>query len=233
MMQTYAFRPSLLQPLRQVFERQLVQRLSPEMLAGGRPWRQHIPGTDFDVFSYNTEPLLWLSGHHEQGLGWFQAFFDALQLTRILPGMTRLYCGFFVVGNRALHPGWHDDYLEPANAWTLLTPLYPWVSGHGHLLYYPTAEAFAAQAGPERYVYTPGEALLISHGLWHCTEPYGHHERLRVLVSLTFGGEDMRYWPALKPVLQGQSLYYRRPCGHASNVPCLCLWKHKASKINA
>lgn len=232
MMHTCTFSPSLLQPLRQVFERQIAPVLSSEMLAGGRQWRQSLPGSDFDVFSYNTEPLLWVSGHHEKALGWFQAFFDSLPLARVLPGMTRLYCGFFVVGNQALNPGWHDDYLEAANAWTLLTPLYPLTPEQGHLLYYPQADAFEARLPPERYVYTPGEALLIGHGLWHRTEPYAPQQALRVLVSLTFGGEDMTYWPALKPVLQGQSFYYRRPCGHASNVPCLCLWKQKASKFN-
>ena len=242
----HAFDPGLLQPLQQAFTQQIAPQLSPAMLAGGRQWQAHLPKVPFDVFSYNQAPLLWVSGANARGFGWFQAFFDALQLQLVLPEATRLYCGFFVVSNRAPEPLWHDDYVHFANAYTLLTPLNALAPSHGHLLYYPpTSNPFAGDetgqtqsqnqgqeqphtqspAQPQQYHYTPGEALIIGHKLLHSTAPYPPDKQLRVLVSLTFGGEDMHYWPALKPVLQGQSFYYHRPCGHTSHQLCLCAWQ--------
>lgn len=193
------------------------------MLAGGVRWQQRLAATDFAIFSYNAAPLLWISGNNAQGLGWFQAFFDSLGLPTIDGEPPQLYGGFFVVGNHATAPLWHDDYTEFANAYTLLTPLYPFRENQGHLLYYPKE---STHPDPLRYLYKEGEALIIGHGLKHSTEPYAS-KHLRVLVSLTFGGQDMKYWPQLKPVLKGQSFFYRKPCDHFSNQLCLCALQSK------
>lgn len=217
------FSPTLLAPLRRIFEREVRPQLSEDMLSGGKRWQQKLGSSAFAVFSYNRAPLLWVSGTNTRGLGWFQAFFDSLGLPSIGGQSPQLYCGFFVVGNHAPAPLWHDDYTVFANAYTLLTPLYPLTPAQGHLLYYPpTPSDQPTRNAPLRYVYTEGEALIIGHGLLHSTEVYPATEQLRVLVSLTFGGQDMSHWPALKPVLKGQSFFYRKPCGHFSHQRCLC-----------
>jgi hypothetical protein len=226
-----AFSPELLSPLRRLFEREIAPALLPEMLTGGTRWQQRLAATDFAVFSYNAAPLLWISGNNARGFGWFQAFFDQLNLPSIDGQPPQLYGGFFVVGNKASELLWHDDYTEFANAYTLLTPLYPFREDQGHLLYYPviaddnTAAPDINIQEPLQYTYKEGEALLIGHGLQHATEPYVS-KHLRVLVSLTFGGQDMQYWPQLKPVLKGQSFFYRKPCGHLSKQRCLCALRH-------
>mgnify|MGYP000085406925 CR=1 FL=1 len=228
---SHAFSPGLLSPLRRVFARDVRPALHDGMLNGGERWQQKLDGRDFAVFSYNAAPLLWVSGSNARGMGWFQAFFDSLGLPEINGQAPQLYCGFFVISHHAPACLWHDDYTVFANAYTLLPPLYPLCEDHGHLLYYPTAPEHSSTAPekssqkPLRYTYTEGESLIIGHGLQHTTEPY-RSQHLRVLVSLTFGGQDMQYWPQLKPVLKGQSFFYRKPCGHLSNQLCLCALQH-------
>lgn len=221
---SHAFLPELLSPLQRVFERDVRPVLREDMLNGGERWQQKLDGSDFAVFSYNAAPLLWVSGSNAKGMGWFQAFFDSLGLPKINGQAPQLYCGFFVISHHAPACLWHDDYTDFANAYTLLTPLYSLTSQQGHLLYYPPDTDL--QQKPLRYTYTEGEALIIGHGLMHSTEPYSARDQLRVLVSLTFGGQDMQYWPSLKPVLKGQSFFYRKPCGHLSNRICLCALQH-------
>ncbi len=228
---TLSFNPHLLRLLQKQFEAQIRPYLhqNPHLLTGGTTHR--LRHSDYSIYSYNTYPLLWVACANAKSQGAFQAFFDdiAPALETLFKDVLftwqrlQLYGGFFVVGHHAESELWHRDYFEDSNALTLLTPLFELDPRHGHLLY-------GKPDSPQRYVYTQGEAVFVDHKLGHCTEPYASAADpapLRVLLSLTFGGDDMRYWPAVKPILNSQSAYYLRPCGHSNQQKCFCYWRQQ------
>ncbi len=112
-----------------------------DLLAGGKPaWNAWKRGShDFLIVSYGSSPLLWVSSNDLETYGLFKRFFDALEIKDAIKQLVDfdrdivMYCGFFVVGNHLKEPLWHVDYREGANAYSLITPLFPLDEGHGGL----------------------------------------------------------------------------------------------------
>lgn len=194
------------------------------LFEGGRTHRQAITGQAYYLYSYENYPLLWVSNNSERTYQLFQRLFEDLELQQKFhdlidyrQGMV-MYCGFFVLGNRAPEPLWHYDYLPGANAYTLITPLFEPSPGHGHLLYKN------AQDEEQRYQYELNQALIFGPGFLHSTEPYPISPKYRVLASLTFGSDKADYWPITKKAITAQSKYYCLPCGHKAGT-CTCFGK--------
>lgn len=181
-----------------------------------------LPGGDFDLISYDTYPLLWLTNRTANSYQLFQDFFQHLPLKEALrslvkkPPPLQLYSGFFVLGNQASEPLWHYDYRTGARAYTLITPLFPWQAQHGHLLYQDP------QHNTHTYTYHQGQGIVLGDGFLHSTAPYEPSTELRVLVSLTFGSKHWRDWALIARNIGEQSYFYRLPCGHASTQNCRC-----------
>jgi len=172
--------------------------------------------------SYGTYPLLWLSCNAPDVYGIYRRFFDGLQIETPLKELVDhassivMYCGFFVIGDRAPGHLWHTDYFPGANAYTLITPLSDLERDHGNLLYKDRIDQVAT------YRYRLGEAIVLGEQFLHTTEPYNPCERARILVSMTFGTDKLEHWEALKRTVGVQSNYLMLPCGHVSGT-CRCL----------
>jgi hypothetical protein len=233
---TLDFDPRWLEPLRQSFYQDLSAYLNaPEqasLFQGGRLLRQPIAKREspYYLFSYEDYPLLWLSANTALTLSLFLGLYEQLNLAQLFAEKTlpsrslRMYGGFFVVGKQAPKPLWHYDYHLGAAAFTLIVPLFELSAQHGHLLY----EDSSGQI--QTYHYRPHQALIFGTGFLHSTQPYGPSDRLRVLLSLTFGSDQWQDWPLIKKNIQKQSRYYLLPCGHVAGG-CLCEWKYQLQKI--
>lgn len=225
---TLDFRPELLSAVQASYRQQLEGFLQAGrhqyLLQGGKTFRRGVPGGAYYLFSYDTYPLLWFSSNRPQSFGLYQDLFKALRLAELFQELIdyqqqiRLYCGFLVIGNQAPKELWHYDYLEGAQAYTLITPLFELEPAHGGLLYELDAEQTA------RYSYRSSQAIILGDRFLHSTEPYQPSPKLRVLLSLTFGSDKLTYWPKVRQAIQSQSRYYIKPCGH-SGPYCLCLAK--------
>jgi len=194
-------------------------------LAGTRYCSEVLGETeDYYLLSYDTYPLFWLTNHSARSRQLFQDFFKQLPLENTLRkeiDITKkaiMYAGFFVIGNRANEPMWHYDYRPGAHAYTLITPLFEWETEHGHLLYKDKEETAT-------YTYALNEAIVFGEGFLHSTEPYPVTDKIRVLVSFTFGTDRWKHWPILKLNIAEQSYYYALPCGHIQGQ-CQCKKKH-------
>lgn len=226
------FEPHLLHELHSLYQQRIQPYLSgpvaAHLLQGGRVFCEPLkaPGKPYDIFSYDDYPLLWLSGRTNETFAPFARLFEQLGLAQSMrkyiahQQVLRLYCGFFVIGNQAPDYLWHEDYLPGAQAYTLLTPLETLSPDQGHLAY----EINATQTGIYRYQL--GEAILLGSGFLHSTEPYAPSSRLRVLISLTFGTDQLAHWPVLKQTIGQQARYFYLPCGHLAGR-CYCLLKHR------
>lgn len=221
---TCRFDPALLAPLQQAWAG-LAPLLSgqPELLAGGF-YRNQPLNADFQLVSYDTDPLFWISPRHAQPFALFEAFADRLQGAGLQPQLRQLldcrkkvalYGGFFVAGDRLEEAIWHHDYRPGAQGYTLITPLTKLAPDHGGLWYQtPSGQRL-------RYAYTLGEAIVLGADFLHSTEPYGPSAELRVLLSLTLGSDKMQHWPLLKPNIAEQASFFRLPCGHVAGQ-CRC-----------
>lgn len=223
-----AFDPVLLQPLQVMYARQIGPFLEhpdqADKLKGVYYQQEVLPGGDFDLLSYDTYPLLWVTARTAASHQYFQDFFNTLPLADFAPRLKvrkqlRLYGGFFVVGNRASEWMWHYDYRPKARAYTLITPLQPWITGHGHLGCLP---AGAEATEPDIYTYQHGEAIVFGDGFLHSTEPYAPHDQHRILVSLTFGSDRWQDWDLIRQNIAEQSNHYGLPCGHSNQQACTC-----------
>jgi len=172
--------------------------------------------------TYDEEPLLWISNNNQHTYEQFKEVFGALNFKEAVKPLVdfeediTFYSGFFVVCNHAHNKAWHLDYAVGANAYTLITPLFPLENGHGNLLY-------KDQYGDEQtYVYKTGEAVFFGDHFSHATEPYSLVEIPRILLSLTFGTDKLQYWDTLRLTIGGQSEFLVMPCGHQSGS-CKCL----------
>ncbi|PKL76342.1 MAG: hypothetical protein CVV27_10760 [Candidatus Melainabacteria bacterium HGW-Melainabacteria-1] len=225
---TCRFDSALLDEIRASYQHELSGFLADPahrgLFTGGQLIRQAVtePLSEYYIFSYADYALLWFSSNTAQTYAMFRRFFDALQieddLKRLVDHRERIvmYCGFFVIGDRALDYMWHYDYLPNTHAYTLITPLFELEPEQGHLLY---------QLGPEsmgKYSYAMNEAIVFGEGFRHSTEPYAQTDNLRVLVSMTFGTDKLEYWGALRNVVAAQSNYFLMPCGHVGGS-CRCL----------
>ncbi|HXV27410.1 MAG TPA: hypothetical protein VD913_00445, partial [bacterium] len=221
----FKFDEKILDEMREAYASALLPILKLPRLApcfnGGKSFQFEI-GTNpkkYYLVSYGNAPLLWISNHSPETYAMFERFFDSLNINEAVKELVdydkeiRMYCGFFVVGNRLDEEAWHVDYSNGANAYTLLTPLFELDKNHGHLLYKNDEEYES-----HRYIYKVGEALLVGDHLLHTTAIYPKTSEIRVLVSLTFGTDKLQYWDILKETIGSQSNYMVLPCGHPKDT---------------
>lgn len=225
---TIGFDAALLKPLQAIFNSSLSERLHSEDYAylyeGVKQIDTHITHDQlsFHVLSYETEPLIWISNNNEQTYELFRNFIvESKILDELKPLIDhekriQVYCGFFVVGKHMKTKTWHHDYDDGANGYTLITPLFELSTSHGNLLYKDSAESV------HTYRYRMNEAIIFGDGFEHATEPYSETSELRVMLSLTFGTDKVKYWDILKNTIGGQSDYMVLPCGHEKGH-CECL----------
>ena len=111
---------------------------------------------------------------------------------------------------------WHKDFVDGANGYTFITPLFDLDKSHGNLMYKDGASNI------KTYEYKMSEAVVFGDGFEHATEPYPETEALRVMLSFTFGTDKAGYWDILKETINEQSNYMILPCGHEKGT-CQCI----------
>ncbi len=175
----------------------------------------------FHVSSYGTAPLLWISSNNAHTYQLFKAFMDELDVMDDIKELVdfddhiEVYCGFFVVGKKMDRQTWHKDFVDGANGYTLITPLFDIDKLHGNLMYKDASSAIKS------YDYKMNEAIIFGEGFEHATEPYPETDTLRVMLSFTFGTDKPEYWHTLKETIGNQSNYMILPCGHEKGS-CQC-----------
>ncbi|MGF1522812.1 MAG: hypothetical protein ACFBSF_10910 [Leptolyngbyaceae cyanobacterium] len=223
---TVQFDEALLNEIRLSYKQEvhhtLITPQAKSILEGGVSRKELLQsGGEYFLVSYGKYPLLWLSSNTDKTYQIYRRFFDALKIEEHIKALVDydknlvIYCGFLVVGNQAPNPKWHVDYFPGANGYTLITPLFEIVPEHGNLLYKND------QGADSIYQYRLGEAILFGDHFLHSTEPYAPSDRIRVLVSMTFGTDKIKYWDILKKTVGGQSAYLVLPCGHLLGS-CIC-----------
>lgn len=176
----------------------------------------------FHVTSYGTAPLLWISNNNTHTYNIFKSFMTELGVIDEIKNMVNfddhieIYCGFFVIGNKMDRPTWHKDFVDGANGYTLITPLFEFEPSHGNLMYKD------GQQNIKTYKYKMNEAVIFGDGFEHATEPYDKSDTLRVMLSFTFGTDKIEYWDVLKKTIGEQSNYMVLPCGHQKGT-CECV----------
>lgn len=193
------------------------------ILSGGQRFISELDLGESQYFltSYGKNPLLWVSNNNEKTYQIFKKFYEQLDIDQELNKMIdvedtiQVYCGFFVVGNKLQKEIWHVDYLEDANAFTLITPLFEVHKEHGDLLYLNHEQKI------RKYEYKYGEAVIFGDKFKHSTETYSKSPNMRVMLSMTFGTDKMKYWPILQKTIGGQSKFMYLPCGHERSK-CSC-----------
>jgi len=224
----FSFGNELLEEVRTAFSSTLAGNLNkPQnaaLLAGGKAYQIEINTSQHKYFlmSYGQSPLLWISNNCVDSYQMFKRFFDAVAIQDDLKQLVDfdqdivMYSGFFVVGNHLKQPLWHVDYERGANAYTLITPLFDPDNTQGELLYQDKDK------NTKDYRYKLNEAVIFGDQFLHTTQPYPKTDRLRVLLSLTFGTDKLEYWDILKATIGGQSQFMMLPCGHPAGT-CNCL----------
>lgn len=224
----FSFNENLLADVRHAYQATILPYLlAPEddqLLEGGLHRTAQIGSGDEQYYlsTYGVEPLLWISNDNWQTYGMFKDVFDALDIKDEIKNLVdwekdiTFYCGFFVVGNKTVKPEWHLDYAPGANAYTMITPLFPTTADQGDLLYEDHNQKI------QKYEYQMGKAVIFGDHFPHVTEVYQPTEDFRVLLSMTCGSDKLDYWPNLKQTVGGQSRFFVLPCGHQFNS-CECL----------
>lgn len=224
---TFQFDPSLLDEIRTSYDQELLASLThpryQPLFEGGVVRYQSFGNQDrYHLASYGSHPLLWISSSQEESYQLFRHFFDKLEIENDVRELLDyeqkiiVYCGFLVVSNRAPSSSWHVDYFPGANAFTLITPLFELDPEHGRLLY------LDQQHSVQAYSYRLGEAIIFGDHFVHSTEIYHPTQQIRVLVSMTFGTDKLKYWGILNKTIGNQSKYFKLPCGHVAGT-CDCV----------
>lgn len=191
---------------------------------GGVFFKEVVPHSSENYFltSFGTQPLLWFSCNNKDTYNLFMRFFNHLDIHNDLKELVDydeniiMYCGFFVIGNQATNVKWHVDYLADSSAYTLITPLFELDDEHGNLLYETKENTVGL------YKYSMNEAIIFGENFLHSTEPYEPSNNKRILLSLTFGTDKIKYWDSLKHTVGVQSKFIMLPCGHQLGT-CSCI----------
>ncbi|MBE9560170.1 MAG: hypothetical protein IMF15_05240 [Proteobacteria bacterium] len=224
---TVSFDPSLLDTLRTMFDDFLKERLNREgydyLFAGMEQIniQMKLEGLQFHITSYGTAPLLWVSNNNAHTYNIFRSFMSDLDIMDDIKELVdfedhiEVYCGFFVVGKKMDRETWHKDFCDGANGYTLITPLYELEKSHGNLMYKDGLSSVKI------HEYKMNEAVVFGDGFEHATQPYAETDKLRVMLSFTFGTDKFEYWDTLKETISAQSNFMILPCGHEKGR-CRC-----------
>ncbi len=223
-----SFDASLLTTLQTMFNNTLEERLNREgyayLFTGMEQINIQMKLEDqrFHITSYGTAPLLWISNNNAHTYEIFKSFMDELDIMDDIKELVdfenkiEVYCGFFVVGKKMDRETWHNDFQDGANGYTLITPLFELDESHGHLMYKDQA------ANTKTHQYKMSEAVVFGDGFEHATQPYPETDKLRVMLSFTFGTDKIEHWPVLRQTIGEQSNYMILPCGHEKGS-CQCV----------
>ncbi len=223
-----SFDASLLTTLQTMFNNTLEERLNREGYAYLFTGMEQIniqmklEDQQFHITSYGTAPLLWISNNNAHTYEIFKLFMDELDIMDDIKELVdfenkiEVYCGFFVVGKKMDRETWHNDFQDGANGYTLITPLFELDESHGHLMHKDQA------ANTKIHEYKMSEAVVFGDGFEHATQLYPETDKLRVMLSFTFGTDKIEHWPVLKQTIGAQSNYMILPCGHEKGS-CQCV----------
>lgn len=227
---TLTFEDHILDEIREAFNQNIQDFINipqnKKYFAGGKTFFKPIG--DYRLFSYGKYPLLWICNNNQKTYEIFKRFFDNLKIQDEIMELVDfdeniiMYSGFFVVSNHSDTSLWHYDYYPNSNAYTLITPLFKPEKTHGGLQY----ESLNNQV--KIYKYKMQEAIIFGEGFMHSTEPYDYSDKFRIMVSITFGTDKVKYWKFIKKTAVvthlGRSHYCKLPCGHIRGT-CNCLIK--------
>ncbi len=168
-----------------------------------RLWKV-VPNWDSDI--------CWLSPSSLSEFRLFNDLFIALNVQNLLKDALKLefdivmYCGFIVKRSWCKKVNFHTDWKGTGlKAFTLITPLVEESNELG-LNYIKKDSSLGT------YHYKLGEAIIFGEGFTHSSMPTSR-EREVLLLSFTFGINDMSYWPQLPKSIQSQSNLIRLPNG--------------------
>ena len=157
--------------------------------------------------------ITWISADSFRSYSVFLECFERLKLASIFAPLIEhqssiiLYSGFFVKRLRCSDYNFHVDWQNDCdnNAFTLIAPLLLPEKSPG-LVYYDANHQI------KKYSYSLSKAIVFGSGFIHSTDIGSTHSPV-VLLSLTFGTDDMKYWDAISKTALSQSRLMRLPCG--------------------
>jgi hypothetical protein len=156
--------------------------------------------------------ISWLSPNSLEDFKIFNKLFDQFNANKLLKEALNLefdlilYCGFLVVRSRCEAIDFHTDWRGLGlKAFTLITPLVEQGDDLG-LVYRKSNSSIG------NYYYKPGEAIIFGSDFIHSTMP-SKSKRKIILLSFTFGINDMNYFPLIDKCIGSQSNLYRLPNG--------------------
>lgn len=156
--------------------------------------------------------ISWLSPNSLNDFKIFDKMFNLINANKLLKDALNLkfdlisYCGFLVVRSSCESIDFHTDWRDLGlKAFTLITPLVE--QGHDLGLVYTKSDSTTGN-----YFYKPGEAIVFGSDFVHSTMP-SKSKRKIVLLSFTFGINDMNYFPLISKCISSQSNLYRLPNG--------------------
>lgn len=154
----------------------------------------------------------WLSPNSLEDFKIFDNIFEKINARKLLKKALNLefdlisYCGFLVVRSRCESMDFHTDWRGLGlKAFTLITPLVD--QGEDLGLSYQKSDSSIGN-----YYYKPGEAIVFASDFVHSSMPT-LSERKIILLSYTFGTDDMKFSPLISKCIGTQSNLYRLPNG--------------------
>ena len=170
--------------------------------------------TGIGLYSLASEwngDLRWVSSGNQLGFGFFQRYFDELQIARrtkdILGdcGALMMYSGFFVIRSHMSASYYHYDYSTGVrmNALTLMTPIMP-ITSDGHLLYEDLDGA------EQVYEYAVGKAVSFGADFYHSTQPF-RADVPYCFLCFTYGVQNTDCWDLIAETVAEQGIMYRHP----------------------
>lgn len=188
-----AFGTRHLEPLRKLY------RLA---RAGDLPRSQH-----FNVVTGLHDNMAWHYAANPRTLEPFGTCLRASNLRRslaIVGADPKLYAACFIVIAKELpelefHIDFGEDSIPAGVSSTMLTPLFPFEPGFGHLEYREDGEQL-------EYRYELGKAILFDGKFEHRSQSFrAKSSTERVLVSWSVAATDRRYRPAIRRVIDSQT----------------------------
>jgi hypothetical protein len=154
----------------------------------------------------------WISPNTLAMFRFYQQVFDDLDASQAvrplldLENAPRLYSGFLVRRGHCSAPNFHEDWVDTLHqAFTLITPV--------QLGDPPAGLLYKRVDGSEgRYSYRIGKAIIFGDKFVHSTEP-GACDPPVILLSFTFGTDQMGYWDRISKTGGYQGNLVRRPDG--------------------
>jgi hypothetical protein len=156
--------------------------------------------------------ISWLSPNSLQDFKIFNEIFDNINAGKLIKEALNLefnlvaYCGFLVIRSKCESVDFHTDWRELGlKAYTLITPLVE--QGDDLGLCYIKSDSSIGE-----YFYKPGEAIIFASDFIHSTLPSNSNRKI-ILLSYTFGVDDMNFFPLIQKCIGYQSNLYRLPNG--------------------